>query len=386
MRIIVVVLGLLAATVACGGEPPGPERDSSGRPTIRFATGFANIGTLDPITTVSGYDRMITYMLFDGLVRYRQGDVTAPFEPDLATEVPQGELTPDGHQTWTLPIRSGVICPAGPASPRYELTADDVVYSLSRAADPAKSNFSTYYSNVTAIEKLDDHTVRLTVDTPMTQALFLPLVSDWGPAQITCRKAVEAQGDQGFANFPIGTGPFTFQEYVPGQVLHLVANDDYWQGRPKAAGWDIQPMADDTARKLALLGGDLDVAAGGDTDAWFSDIAADDRFTLSSTPILGNTWMTINTSIPPLDDVRVRKAICYVLDRAAWLNTGAGKTLIDDEHISRPTLAFVSSAVMPAGLPDEEVTRHGLDYPHDLDEARRLMAEAGHADGFTIQM
>ena len=159
---------------------------------------------------------MLTYMLFDGLVRYAPGNTTGSFEPGIAKAIPQPKQS-DGGQSWTVELRDGVICPASPSSPEYELTASDVVYSLNRAADPKRSAFASQYANVSAVEEVDEKTVRIALKEPRSEALFLPLIANYGSSLIVCSKAVEALGDKEFGNFPVGTGAYAFESYTPGR-------------------------------------------------------------------------------------------------------------------------------------------------------------------------
>ena len=104
-------------------------------------------------------------MVFNGLVRFVPGN-SAEIEPDLATAIPEPEMV-DGKQVWTFTLRDDVMCQPGPDTEAYALTADDVVYSLQKSADVDRSAYAGDYAGMT-VEKVDDHTVTITMDTPLS--------------------------------------------------------------------------------------------------------------------------------------------------------------------------------------------------------------------------
>ncbi|WP_166356103.1 ABC transporter substrate-binding protein [Phytoactinopolyspora limicola] len=377
-RFSLVVAGAAAALLAVagcsdtnGGTGGDAERE---RPTIVYGIGATQITAMDPTQAVQPLDRVSTMMIFDGLVRYHVGDVSAPFEPGIAEAVPEPEMDGD-TQTWTIRIRDDVVCPAGRHTEAYQLTADDVAYSLNRAADPDRSNFAVNYAAFDTVEVVDESTVRVIMSTPQSPTAFLPLISNWGPAGIVCMQAVEAEGDEEFAKYPVGTGPFMLDSYTPSQSLKLVANDDYYLGEPLAAGWEFRFISDDAARQAALLSGDLDAAdaGAGDGGRWLDQVDAHDGLKAVATPIFGTWYFLFNTEHEPLDDVRVRQAISHAINRDEII-------AVTGENLAFPTKSVVDSA-LPGGIPSEHVEEAGLEYEFDLDRARALLAEAGHEGG-----
>ncbi|MGD9030774.1 MAG: ABC transporter substrate-binding protein, partial [Anaerolineae bacterium] len=265
LTILLAVLALLAACAPAEAppeptEPPAAEATAVPEPTeepepteapepvfLRYADKAADLGTLDPHFAASTNDRNIVDMVFNGLIRYKPGDGSV-FEPDLAMELPEPELV-DGKQVWTFELRSGVMCHPSDEVPSYELTSEDVVWSLQKSANADTSAYAGEYAGM-AVEAVDASTVKITLDTPLSPVLFYPKVADYAGGFIVCKKSYEALGAEAFKTNPVGTGPFMFDSYSPQEKVLLVANDDYFRGRPKLDGVDYRYMPELNSREL----------------------------------------------------------------------------------------------------------------------------------------
>ncbi|MGH3584806.1 MAG: ABC transporter substrate-binding protein [Pseudonocardia sp.] len=369
------VLSLVAAVLLAGTACSGPAPDSSSeRPTIRWGVG-ERVTTMDPANATHTVERMLSMMLFDGLVRYKTSDIRQPFEPGIATEVPEPQME-NGQQVWTIPLRHGVMCPAGRKTEAYELTAEDVVFSLDRARDPERSNVAAQYGAYDSVTAVDPYTVRIALAYPQSPRSFLSTITNFQGGLVVCRKAVEAEGDD-FGMHPVGTGPFRFTDFVPEQKIEVAANDSFVDGTPLAAGWEIRFMPDATARRAALLSGDLDVV---DTlsapNKWLESIDQQDGFKSVSADLFGTNYVLFNTKEGPTADIRVRQALSYAINRDDYL-AGAEPGLV------APTVSVWPDA-LPGGVADAHTVQAGLVVDFDLAKARALLAEAGHPDGFAL--
>lgn len=341
-----------------------------GADTLKIAFPASDLNTLDPHYAAATNDRAIVDMIFNGLVRYSPGDITE-FEPDLAES---WETSEDGR-VWTFHLRPGVWVHPYPGNPEgYELTSEDVVFSLAKAADPTSSAYAGEYTGM-AFEAVDRYTVRIVLDRPLSPVLFLPKVADYAGGFIVPKAAYEALGD-GFRTHPVGTGPFMFKEYLPTQKVVLVRNDRYFRGQPKLAGVEVWYVPDVNARLNGLITGELHVIEGVREQAWVNQVKGlpglvVDVFGPGETEVLH-----FNMSKAPLDDLRVRQAIAYAISR--------------DELIAfiGPDIAERQCAVVPpylaGGLSCEEVAQAGLLYEVNLERARQLLAEAGYPEGFSL--
>ena len=372
--LLAFVLFLSAGMTALVGNALA--QDEGDRPVLRFGVNAADLATLDPHFASGTQDRTVVDMVFNGLVRYAPGN-SAEIEPDIAVAIPEPEIV-DGKQVWTFELRDDVMCQPGPDTEAYPLTSDDVVYSLQKSADVDRSAYAGDYKGMT-VEKVDDHTVTITMDTPLSSTLFLPKIANYAGGFIVCAKAVEAMGDDTFKTNPVGTGPFMFESYTPQNSVVLTANDDYFRGAPKLGGVEVRYIADPSTRELGLQAGELDVAAGINEAQWVDRINAEGNLTADIFGVAEAVWINLNVTAEPLDDPLVREAIALAVSR--------------DEHAAlrgAPVSELIASVVpvqlMPGGLTEEEATAAGVLHEQDIERARELMAEAGYADGFSIDL
>jgi peptide/nickel transport system substrate-binding protein len=360
-------------TILLGWAPGIEAADSS---VLRFGIDAADLGTGDPHQAASRNDRAVADMIFNGLLRYRPGEAPA-IEPDLAVAIPSPKII-DGKQLWRFELRPDVTCHPGPQSEPYPMTADDVVYSLRRAADPKRSAYAGDYEGMT-VTKVDEFTLDVTFETPLSSILFFPKVADYAGGFIVCSKAVEAVGDEAFAAHPVGTGPFVFQDRTAGEKVRLVANDRYFRGRPQLDAVEVHYLPEFDERYTRLQKGELNVIFGSEEPDWFERVKGDHTVQVDVFGVGQVITMHFNTTKTPLDDRRVRQALAYALDRDVFRSHFAEGVV---ENVYSP----VPIAFLPGGLKREEVARLGLDYAYDLEKAKALLAEAGYADGFALKL
>jgi len=361
LKVGLLMMLLLGATFA-------PFVQSQQEKVLTIAFDAADLKTLDPHFAAATMDRAVVDMIFNGLVRYKPGDITV-FEPDLAE---RWEVSEDGL-VWTFHLRQGVMCHPWGDNPAYELTSEDVVYSLQKSADPARSAYAGEYAGMT-FEAVDKYTVQIRLEKPLSEALMLPKVADYAGGFIVCKKAVEDLGDEAFKTHPVGTGPFMFEEYLPGQKVVLVKNEDYFRGAPKLDKVVVRYIPSVSAREAGLDTSELDIIEGPPEQPWVEKMRAKaetvvDIFGPGETAVLH--W---NMSKEPLDNLKVRRALDYCISRDE-VRAAIG------EAISAPLCSPVPP-VLAGGMTCEEVGP--LRYDQDIDKAKALLAEAGYPDGFDL--
>ncbi|MGH2613879.1 MAG: ABC transporter substrate-binding protein, partial [Thermomicrobiales bacterium] len=291
--ILIVAAMLLPLLTGAARAQEGTER-----PVLHFAGDAGDIQSLDPHYAVGGLDRPIVDMVFNGLIRFKPGNL-AEIEPDLAEAIPEPEMV-DGKQVWTFTLREGVMCHPSPETDAYELTADDVVYSLQKSANADTSGFAADYAGMT-VAKVDDYTVAITQDPPLSETLFLPKVANYAGGFIVCGQAVEAMGLDAFRTHPVGTGPFMFENYTPQNSVELIANDDYFRGAPKLGGAVARFMPDPASRELGLQTGELHAATGLPEVQWVDRINAEGNITADVFGVGEVAFICFNMTAPPLD-------------------------------------------------------------------------------------
>ncbi len=344
--------------------------------TLRIAQNTSDLRSMDPHFATTTQDRSLVDMIFNGLVRYKPGDGSV-FEPDLATSLPTPKME-GGKQAWTFQLRKGVMCHSSPGVPSYELTSEDMVYSLKKSADKNRSAYAADYAGMT-VEAPDAQTVKITLDKPVSPILFFANVSNYSGGFIVCKKAAEKLGPDGLKTNPVGTGPFMFKSYSPQERVQLVANPAYFRGKPQLDGVDYRFMPELSSRELALRNGELDVVNGAPDKAWVDKMKGVSGVKVDVFGVGEVATLNLNITAAPLDKVEVRKAIAYALDRDEFLALiGPGIA----ENVYSP----VPVKFLAGGLTQAELAAKGLDYKTDRERAKKLLAQAGYPNGFSMDL
>ncbi|MBW2041511.1 MAG: hypothetical protein JRI76_05690 [Deltaproteobacteria bacterium] len=366
---------LLILFVICTTSASAPLEHANARKILHYGTNVSRIGSFDPHLASASSDRAIADMLFNGLLRYRPG-MAPEIEPDLAVTMPDMQMI-NGKQVWTFNLKKGVLFHPGTDTEPYPLTADDVIFSFKKASNPAFSAYAGEYAGMT-FEKAGDHTVRIVLEKPLSSILFFPKVSNYSGGFIVSKRAIESKGYGRFKAHPAGTGPFAFKEYIPGEKVILSAHDRYFRGKPRLSGVEVALIPEIEKREAALRAGSLDVVVGSANPVWLEQIRNDAGVVLDLHGVGEVVTVHLNTTKKPLNDRRIRKAILYALDREAFIRAG-GKLMIEGVYSPVPP------QLMPGGISDEEIKALGLDYAVDISKARRMLAEAGFPDGFSLK-
>lgn len=328
---------------------------------LQISSGGTDISTLDAHRATATTDKSLIGWMYNGLVRFPPGSADPKdLEPDLAE---RWETSSDG-KTWTFFLRKGVKFHGDWG----ELTADDVVYSLKRAADKNSSTFAANFSGIESVEKVDDYTVRITLKYP--DASFLGRVSNYHAGNIVSQKAAEKLGAK-FASNPVGTGPFAFAEHVTQQYVKLVAHEDYFRGRPKIDTIMYRLIPSDSARELAFKSGELDVMYAKREQRWVDTARKRGNMIIDIFRPGEFRTLHLNRTIAPLDDIRVRKAIAHAVN-------------VDDivRYVGKD-VGPRGCSVVPPGYLGEDCSAGA--YAYDPEKAKALLAEAGHPNGFTLK-
>ncbi|MBC7799616.1 MAG: ABC transporter substrate-binding protein, partial [Gemmatimonadaceae bacterium] len=251
-----------------------------------------------------------------------------------------------------------------------EMTADDVKFSYERFVIPVDGKESPYkgeWANLKAVEVTGRLTGRVVLDKPRA-GLFTIAFGDVA-GSILCRRAVEQRGAEHNTK-PVGSGPLMVTSFEKQRQVVMRRNPAYVGER---SGFDevaVRYVPDPRTTELGLRSGDLDFAALPPSVAEPLRTAANLR--ILQQPGIANVWLGMNTEKPPFNDVRVRRAIRLALDVDQMLLGG---------YNGRAPRA--NALVMP------QVVGHWAEAPvlkRDVAQAKRLMAEAGHASGFRARI
>jgi peptide/nickel transport system substrate-binding protein len=345
--------GLFAAPVMA------PAANAQIPPDVLVVGQVAEPATMDPHVATAVNDFRILVNLYEGLVRYAPG--TLEVEPALAES---WEISEDGT-VYTFQLRDGVAFHDGTA-----FDAEAVKFNFDRMLDEAHPLHGTgpfplsfFFSAIEETEVVDDLTVRFHLNEP-----YAPFLSNlaYPTGLIVSPTAVETHVDE-YARNPSGTGPFVFRVWESNRQVALQRNEDYWDGAPPLAGVVFRPITDANARVSEMLSGGIDlmVEVPPDNVQLFAD---DPQFVLHEEAGPHLWFLILNTKEPPFDDVRMRQAVNYAIDKESLV-----------------TNVLQGTATVAAGpTPEAFAWAYNEDlepYPYDPDRARELIAEAGYGDG-----
>ena len=347
--LIVAALAMTLVIVACGGDD-GDGGKSGGTLKVGMVAAFA---TIDPPLVTELAPLNIVQHTYDTLVM-RNPDLT--HQPMLATS---WEPNADATQ-WTFKLRKGVKFHHG-----KEFKAEDVVFTMDRLIEVGSALAGTFPEGMKVVA-VDDYTVRFEFIKPHAPLLdsLVKYHAMITPSDVNPER---------FLNETLGTGPFIMTEHVTGERTVFKRNENYW--------WDGHPLLDEVifvylpdpnARAEALKSGLVDVIY--DLETASVPTLRDHPDTLVAVAQTGGYMnLAMDVTVPPFDNVLVRKAIQAATDREAILQgaqLGLGGIAYD--HPITPTDPFYNAACTPPA--------------YDTDLAASLLAQAGYADGIDITL
>jgi peptide/nickel transport system substrate-binding protein len=358
------VLFMAVLMIAGLSQDAGAARDN----ILRIAFDSGDTKSMDPGRSFGTQDVALQDMLYNGLLRYKPGDISE-IQLDLAEKY---EIAEDG-MSLTFYMRKGVMTHPFKGYPDgIELTSDDVVHNLAKNQDPKTSTYSSVYLNFEA-EVIDKYTIKIKLKERMVQPeLFF---TDYRGGFIIPRKPFEVIGARRFKTNPVGTGPFKFAKYVPGQKVLLLAHEKYFRGKPKLDGVEALFMPDINAREFALRKGEIDLMEGMREQPWIEKMRK-----VSTVEVFGPgeiNHLNFDVTRKPFDNPKVRQALMYATSRDE-IRTFVG------ELATGPMCAIIPKW-MKGGLDCDDVAKKGLLYEYNPEKAKKLLAEAGYPNGFDVE-
>ncbi len=314
-------------------------------------TGGSSADTLNPMSPVANVDYARVNNLFDLFVR-----MTPDATPVLYLAE---ELEPNSDATlWTLRCRSGVTFHNG-----KELTAEDLIYTFQETLNPkspGEGAAALHALQVKDMKKIDKHTISLPFSRPLgtlTQVLSTNIAPYAIPVGFDVKK-------------PVGTGPFKYKSFTPGEESVFERNADYWEaGLPYADSLVITDYSDATSQADALISGEANLISGLSTEVEPTIRGGGKKLLISE----GGGWnpFTMRVDREPFSDVRVRQAMRYIVNR----------------HEMREAvfegLGTIGNDIF--GIWAEEYDHDIPQRVQDVDKAKSLLKAAGH-EHLTVQL
>ncbi len=361
----VMALLLSASLCACGGsktaegtsEAAGESSEAETSNTLSEGTPVPggsvvygmtqDLASLDPHVDTDAGTRDVVFNLYEGLVKPTSD---GGFIPAVASDY----IISDDAKTYTFTLRDGITFHDG-----TPVTIEDVKYSIDRYAE-IQGESSAFSSLVDSVEVQDDKT--LVVNLKESYSEFLPMMTI----------AIIPQSNEDPAGNPIGTGPFKYVSYTPGQNLELEKYDGYWQeGVPSLDSVEFKFIADVDTAFVELQAGTIDILKY--LTAAQAETLGDDYNIVQGSMNLVHA-MYLNSAYEPLSKTEVRQALCYAVDRDAINNfIFGGKSHIIGSHMIPAMSKYYE--------PEAETV-----YSYDPEKAKELLADAGYADGFDLEI
>ena len=362
-----------AALAAALASLPARAEDRSHQGGTIVVTYKDDMATLDPAI---GYDWQNWSMingLFSRLIDYKFG--TIEIVPSLAKS---WTLSPDGL------VYTFKLDPSAKFTNGRKVVAADIKYSIERAVNPKTQGPAGGFfhsiaghdkmvdgsaTTISGIETPDEETVRFTLTQP--DATFFNVLA-LNFASAVPKEVVEAEGAD-FGKKPVGSGAFKLDEWVTGQRLVFSRNADYFRERPNLDGFRVEVGQEPLIAVLRLQKGEVDIAGDGIPPAKYLEMknSPDAKDMIVDREQFETSYITINTTKKPFDDLRVRQALNMAINKDRIVRIVNGR-------------ATPATQVLPPLMSGYDKDYKG--YPYDVAKAKQLLADAGLKDGFATTL
>ncbi len=355
--LLMLIMAVSVALSGCSGDKAKPESATENElPKSKNPVegGSIKVGisqdldSLDPHRAVSAGTKEVLFNIYEGLVK-------PDSDGNLIEALAESYEISEDAKVYTFTLREGVKFHNGDA-----VTAEDVKYSIDKCADTSNGDpLVSAYSIVERVEIPDEKTVEIYLSEANTE--FLAYMT----TAIVPKDYEELDTD------PIGTGPFKYDSRNPQENVIIVKNEDYWGEKAHLDKVEFRVVADADMLVTNLKGGSIDMAM---------------RLTVSQAAELTEGFhveegtmnlvqaLYLNNAVEPLNDEKVRQALCYAIDPQEIMD------MIADGKGAR-----IGTSMYP-GLKkyfDEEYSTY---YEQDYEKAKALLKEAGYADGFDLEI
>ncbi|WKZ93448.1 ABC transporter substrate-binding protein [Chimaeribacter arupi] len=366
-------IGLVAAMLTAGLAANAPAQTlvfcSEGAPES-FNPQLTTSGTTVDATSVTLYNRLVEFSVG-----------TTTLEPSLAE---RWDISPDG-KVYTFHLRKDVkFHTTKTFTPTRNFNADDVIFSFMRQKDPANPYHNVsggVYANfdsmalgtlITAIDKLDDATVRFTL--AHAEAPFLADLGMYFASILSKEYAdqmLKAGTPERVDTQPVGTGPFQLVQYQKDSRILYKVFDHYWEGKPKLDRLVFTITPDAAVRYAKLEKNECQVMPF-PNPADLPRMRNNPDLTLMQKPGLNIGFLAFNVKKPPLDNLKVRQALALAVNKPAIMEAVFNGTGQQAKNLLPPGVWSANTAVQ--------------DYPYDPAQAKKLLADAGLGQGFAIDL
>lgn len=364
LRLALVGLLAMSMLVGCGGAANSAQSTTNTKPADTAQTTDAAAGdkditiavevdftTMDPADTNDTLSGGIQRMIMDGLFGF---DGEMKVIPLLATEYTANDTATE----FTLKLREGVEFTDG-----TPWNAEAAIANLDRLADQTQGlKRNSLFKIIDHTEKISDYEIKIVLNEPFG-AMINTLAH---PAGVMVSPAALKEYGKEVSQHPVGTGMYKFVEWRPGESLKLEKNEKYWGGEVGFDSVTFKPVTESGTRVSMLQAGDADAIFPVPTES-IEILGADATIKVQEAEGLVVRYLMMNTTKAPYNDVKVRQAINYAIDKEAY------NQVVYNGHAT-PTQSIIAPAV--------QFYKANEAYAYDVEKAKALLAEAGYPNGF----
>lgn len=355
--VLITIIAMFATLfTGCGGGKADEAASSDiakVKDTLTVAM-HSDAKSLDPAATNDLVSANAMTQIYETLVKMNEKNEIVPMLAESFNQV--------DDVTYEFKLLKGVKFHNG-----EEMKASDVKFSIERAAQSPTLAYIFGDVDLTSFQTPDDYTISFKLKKVNTT--FLPALT-FVSSGIVSEKAVKDAGDT-FAMNPVGTGPFKLSSWTKGDNIKLERFDDFHGDKPVLTTITLRVIPEPTNRVIELESGGVDLAY---------QIVSNDVKRIQENPELkamnmmdtSTTFLGMNNSKKPFDDVRVRQAVSYAIDTTTAVDTvcrGVGKVASGPFS---PTLKYYDKSLTP--------------HEYNVEKAKELLKEAGYPDGFKVKI
>lgn len=336
-------------------EEPDDEEAAQGS-TLEFLQPAERDEDFDPVVSFDSYSMQVANLVFDGLYEW---DDEMSLEPKIADGEPEEE---DDGTTYVFDIREGSEFHNGD-----EVTASDVAHSFTAPVEEETQNAATY-GMIDSAEAIDDYSLEVTLEHPYGPFTMVTIAVPVVPED------VRTEDREAFNTDPIGSGPFQFADFQPGEYVELERWDDYWDDpQPYIEEIRFEAAPDDANRVAQVLAGDTDVIDTVPATEW-DEVDGADGVRIHGTRSPSYMYLAFNCNEGETTDPDVRRAVGHSFSMREFV----------DEYLG-PAAAPLSSPIPPITndegdweFPVDDWEEQMPEY--DPEQAEQLLGDAGVPD------
>ncbi|MFQ5559921.1 MAG: ABC transporter substrate-binding protein [Nitrospinota bacterium] len=338
------LFALLGVAASCNNSP--------GRPADRLVIGIeTGPSVLDPRFATDAVSSHICRLIYSGILKRNKN---SELVPDLAEKVEQ----PD-PQTYIITLKKGVFFHNGD-----QLSSKDVLFTFQTIMDPEQSS-----PKRSALEKIQS------LRSPDAHTLIITLKEPFSPFLGNLTLGIVPDSSTDLAKYPVGSGPFSFNQYQKDEKLSLQAFPRYFAGKPLISGVDFRVIPDETVRILELKKGSIDMVTNPITPALLPWLKKQKKIRVETSPGTNASYIGFNLRDPVLKNKKVRLALAHAIDRKSIITHLLKGLAVESTSILSPKNTFFNTATSQVSF-NPELAEKLLDeagYPKPEGSAPRLV-------------